>query len=451
MTATTSLKARVLRAGGWALAGNFTGQFIRLASNLVVTRFVQPEAFGLVAVATVFMVGLAMLSDTGTTQALIRSPNGTQASFRATVWAVQAVRGCVLSVLCLLIAATLWGLGQGGFLVPGSTYAHPDLPLILAAYSVSPIIQGFTSTKVAMAQRALQLKYPVQVAIFSQVVMLPITVALAWHWQSVWALVVAGIASTVITTLMSHLLVPGERDRLGWNRQHLTELAGFGRWVMVGSIFGFMASNGDRVILSALIQPDLMGQYAIAFLIVGVLQTVFSLILGNVVFPAISEVARNPNSDLRGTYVKFQRVGDLVLGFGAAGLVVAGPTVIGLMYDHRYDGSGLLVSMLAAGTVGMRFQVLEQCYLALGKPAYMSYANGLRILTLAVGIPLAHHAAGPWAAIGVVPASQYSGWLVALWFCRSHQFPLLRAGYWLPLGLGAGGLVAWAFTWLVSR
>ena len=55
------LKARLLRSTGWTFIGFGTAQAVRLASNLLLTRLLFPEAFGLMAVITVFLVGLTML------------------------------------------------------------------------------------------------------------------------------------------------------------------------------------------------------------------------------------------------------------------------------------------------------------------------------------------------------------------------------------------------------
>ena len=60
-----SLFARALR-GGALTAGSYAfTQALRLASNLILTRLLFPEAFGLMALVSVVLVGLAMFSDVG--------------------------------------------------------------------------------------------------------------------------------------------------------------------------------------------------------------------------------------------------------------------------------------------------------------------------------------------------------------------------------------------------
>lgn len=450
-----SFKQRVLSAGGWAILGNLAGQIIRFGSNLLLTRLLMPDAFGLMAVITVVMFGLSMLSDTGTTQALVRSPRGLEPVFRATAWTVQLVRGLILGLLCLLVAGGLLLAAEQGWLPTNTTYAHPDLPWLLMAYSVCPLIQGATSTKLALAQRALQIKESVLCAVLSQLLALPVTLFLAWSLKSVWALLVGSLLAAALQTVLSHRLIRGEPDRIGWDRSSLQELASFGRWVLVASTVGFMASNGDRLLLSGLISAEQMGHYAIAFLIVSVVQMVFSLVLGSVVFPAISEVARTRPADLERTYIRFQRVADLVLVGAGALLAVSGPALVHLVYDDRYADTGWMVSVLAMGLAGMRFQVLEQCYLALGKPSLMSLSNILRVAALVAAVPWGHSQAGMLGAVSGVALSQYAGWIVAFYFRRSQGYSWWRAEAWLPAALMIGAVAGWLLmslvTWLATH
>lgn len=54
----TTLAGRSVRAGGWSVAELTFAQGLRLAGNLVMTRLLLPEAFGLMAMVTTLQVGL---------------------------------------------------------------------------------------------------------------------------------------------------------------------------------------------------------------------------------------------------------------------------------------------------------------------------------------------------------------------------------------------------------
>ena len=48
-TGAPSLKVRMLKAATWLVGGNISSQLLRLASSMILTRLLVPEAFGLVA------------------------------------------------------------------------------------------------------------------------------------------------------------------------------------------------------------------------------------------------------------------------------------------------------------------------------------------------------------------------------------------------------------------
>jgi O-antigen/teichoic acid export membrane protein len=67
-SAQLSLKQRVLNAGLWSVAGFALSLVIRQGGNLLMTRLLTPEMFGVMAMASTAMVGLAMFSDVGLTK-----------------------------------------------------------------------------------------------------------------------------------------------------------------------------------------------------------------------------------------------------------------------------------------------------------------------------------------------------------------------------------------------
>ena len=58
-----SLKKRAINGSIWSVTGFGTGQFLRLVSNLLLTRLLFPEAFGILALVQVVLHGIKMFSD----------------------------------------------------------------------------------------------------------------------------------------------------------------------------------------------------------------------------------------------------------------------------------------------------------------------------------------------------------------------------------------------------
>jgi len=109
---TISLRSRVFGASVWVLAGFGASQVIRLGSSLIMTRLLMPEMFGVMAIANIFLVGLALFSDLGLRQNIIQSKRGDDPLFLNTVWTIQILRGAVLWALTIGVGLMLNSLSD---------------------------------------------------------------------------------------------------------------------------------------------------------------------------------------------------------------------------------------------------------------------------------------------------------------------------------------------------
>src|SRR5262249_13083184 len=148
-----SLKRRMLNAGAWRLAGYGISQVIRFGTNLLMTRLLAPEMFGVMAIAMIVFVGLQMLSDVGLKQSIIQNKRGNDPTFLNTAWVIQILRGMILWTISVCIALLLFLANYVGLIPQQSVYANPSLPYVIAALSVIAVLDGFNSTKLFEASR----------------------------------------------------------------------------------------------------------------------------------------------------------------------------------------------------------------------------------------------------------------------------------------------------------
>lgn len=152
-----SLKRRVLGASSWSLAGFAVGTVLRLGSSLLMTRLLVPRMFGVMAIALLVMMGLAMFSDLGLTQNIVQSRRGGDKAYLNTAWTIQIVRGLLLWALALCISLAIFAANYLGLIPETSAYSDPYLPYVIAVTSFSAVISGFQSTKLSEASRNLRL------------------------------------------------------------------------------------------------------------------------------------------------------------------------------------------------------------------------------------------------------------------------------------------------------
>lgn len=442
----SGLRSRILRAGSWTLGGHALGQVLRLAANLLMTRLLVPEMFGVMAVATIFLVGLTMFSDLGLKQVVIQSRRSDDAQFLNTVWVIQILRGIFIFLLVLLFA---WGLAQAvghTWLPVDSTYANPELPRVLGWLAISPLISGFESTKLQTANRNLNLGRVVSIEFWSQLSGILVMVLWAFNAPSLNAMVGGALFSALVKVILSHVWLQGVDNRPAWDAVAAREIVNFGKWIFVTSILGFLISNGDRLIIGWLISAESMGVYAIAMLLAGAMQDVVQKIIGSVVFPALGKVNRETPHRLKELYYRLRLPVDAFCLLLAGFVAIAGQSIVDILYDHRYAGAGPLLQILALNLVLLRFAVAGQLYLVSGLPRGMALQMFSRLMAISLLIPLGFHFAGlQGAAIGVVLAGVPEFLIVFFGIKRRMGLIDYRIEFKNLMILPVGMLLGWFF------
>ena len=152
------LRTRMIGATRWVVFGSAAMHVLRLGSNLVVTRLLVPEMFGLMAIATTVGVIMVMLSDIGLHQAVVRSSRGDEQAFLDTIWVLKVARGFLLWGGSIAAALALYFGARIGWIPSASTYGNETLPALIIATGFSSVIIGFASTLSMSATRRFDTK-----------------------------------------------------------------------------------------------------------------------------------------------------------------------------------------------------------------------------------------------------------------------------------------------------
>ncbi|MFZ4623082.1 MAG: oligosaccharide flippase family protein [Rhodoferax sp.] len=443
--APAALRGRMLRAGAWLLGGNLSSQLLRLLSNLVLTRLLLPQAFGLVAAVNTLYFALVMFSDLGVWQSVVKSARGKEARFLGTAWAVQLMRGVLLCAVVLLLALGV-SVGQTqGWFDTRTVYADVRLPALMAVFGLFALLQGLESMKLALAQRELQLAQLARLEFSTQLLAMLVTLGLALATRSVWALVLGSLAGSAARTWLSHRMLPGDTDRPCWDSACAAEIIGFGKWIFLSSLIGFLAAHGEKLILSGSLSSASFGVFSIASTLLLAVSGLYGSLNAHLIFSTLSEALREGDDKAHQVYFRVQQIADVLLGTLAGGFFMSGHWVIELLYDARYQNAGWMFQWLGLGLLALRHQVVEQLMFARGQSAWVSASNGLRALSLLILVPVGFSLGAEPGALAAVVVSQFASWPVALWFkAKNDLLTWTSERLWLPalgLGLGLGWLL----------
>jgi hypothetical protein len=357
------------------VAGFGGGQILRLGANLILTRLLAPEAFGLMALINVFLVGLEMLSDIGVHAAIIHNKRGDDPEFLCTAWTIGVIRGVLLWGVACLIA---W---------PAAVfYNEPRLMLMIPVSGLIVLITGFQTTAMAQHNRHMNLERLTILQLAAQAINLLVMVLLAWQMRSVWALVIGGVAGAIVQVTLAHFLLPGIRHRFTLNRNDVREIVRFGKWLFFATAIGYLAGQAsDKLALGKLVDRETLGIYSMAFMLAQLPSSVVTVLIGRVLYPALAEASRQDCSRFgeklrRARTAIWPPLMMLILSLG-----FFGPLTFRLLWDPRYHAAGwMLQLMLAVVWLDGLNCSLNAALLARGD----SFASAVQnAISLIIGIP----------------------------------------------------------------
>ncbi len=430
------LKARALRGTGLTIAQIGGNNFLRLASNLILTRILFPEAFGLMALVQAFVQGLKLLSDTGVVPSIVRSDRGDDPDFLNTAWTVQICRG---GLLWFLATALAWPLSQ--------FYNEPLLAQILPVTALSVLISGFATTKVATARRHLAIGRLTVINLITQVIGIVAMIGLALLFKSVWALAIGGLISTASTVWAQHRFMPGIRNRLLWNKSAFQEIFNFGKFIFLSSALGFVVNHGDKLVLGKYLTMAEFGIYNIGYMMANLPFRVSKALNNSVVFPLYRH---RPISESPANRRKVFRARRMVIGGTLTligGLALVGVPLIDLLYDPRYVRAGGVVVLMCLALVP---QIVVASYVSVFLAAGDSRSQFILVLVGAILQVILLIAAVHWAGtFGVILVPALVNLLLSplrIWLLRRHDgWDAKGDAMMSTYGLALTGLACWIY------
>jgi O-antigen/teichoic acid export membrane protein len=418
------------------------GQVIRLAGNLIMTRLLAPELFGIISIASAIQIIIALLSDIGLSQAVIQSSRGNDEAFLNTAWVLQILRGWIIFAVCGVFSVGLRFAVALGYISGTSVYADRRLPLVIAASSISAVILGYQSMKHTLHSRDLNVRPLTHIELYSSICGLFISALAAYFLRSVWAFIVGGLASSSLSVVLSHTLLRGPRDRLGWNKDALDHLRHFGKWAFLSSTALAFSMNGDRLLLGLWFSSTVLGYYSLAAGLATMMEGLGNRLFSSLAFPALSEVGRQEWSRFVKLYFKMRWLSDASFVLAAGFLFASADLIVSILYDHRYAPAGVMLRILSLSLILNRYNLAGYVYLSLGKPSYASALNWVKLISLFCLVPSLYYALGENGAILGIAIHRTLTVILIYHFDRrlklfNFYLELSAFGFW-ALGWGAG-------------
>ena len=239
-----SLKLQSMRAAFWSILGKGGSHVVRMAGSLILTRILFPEAFGLMATATVVLNMIQLFADTGVRAAIIQNPRGGETEFLNTAWIISICRG---GLLFLIVTGLSWPMAY--------FYNQPDLKGLLFVMAFSPLLLGFENPALALFIKKFRVEKQVAFELGTQILGLITSIILSYIYRSVYALAFGTSISAVYRVAGSYM-IQNFRPGFRWNRELGAEIFNFGKYIMLNTMITWAATNVDLMMIGKLLDEN---------------------------------------------------------------------------------------------------------------------------------------------------------------------------------------------------
>ncbi|MBC8412721.1 MAG: oligosaccharide flippase family protein [Nitrospira sp.] len=427
-----SLKVKSMRAAFWSLFGKFGSFFLRFLSSIILTRILFPEAFGIMATASIILTLIQLFSDTGIRTAIIQNQRGSEPEFLNAAWIIAILRGLFLACFVLLIASPLAGF-----------YEQPELKTIMMIMAVSLFIEGFENPAISLLVKNFRTEKQVIFEITTHLLTIITTIILALTYRSVYALAFGSVSLVIFRLIGSYIIQPYS-PRLRWDKKAGAELFHFGKFIFINTMITWTAMNIDILLIGKLLNMEMLGLYQLGINLGGIIAMISVQVVAQAYLPAVSSVA----GDLPRVIRIYERTLALLLAAAvpaAMALVLFSHEIIRLIYDPRYQMSYIVVAWF---TLGGMFRIISQIsgttFIARGKPAYETLSMTAGLILVVVLLPTGIRYGGlQGAAISMTAAFILVGIIECALLMRIYHFPFkIVARPWLQVLLTGGSMAA---------
>jgi len=414
MTRIALLWNKVLHNPSALIVGNTVVQsMLRLMSNVILARLLAPSAFALLALTSLILTGLQMVSDVGIAITALREGEMSREN-EAKLWTMQLVRGIAVGALMVVAAVPI-----------GWAYQDAQLRNVVAALALLPVLQGAQSLYPILALAHRRLLPSTLLEVTGRVFAIIVSIVVALVSPTVWALVVATLGGAVFTTVGSHML-SGRLPRFVLDRGYIKNQWRFARWIQTSSTLTFVGMQIDKALFPFLFGMSAFGLYGIGATFAAIPAQVTQRWSASVYYPLAVQLLKG---DARGrAQLLGVRTTMLLYSVIVTLVVMAGsPAFFLLLYAPRYHAAAQFAEILAIGTF---FEVAESSLrhfpLVEGTPHFEVWTVIVRLVAFAGAVFAVH-------LLGIGVAGYALAYVVAL--ACSHMFMLVtcvRRGYLRP-------------------
>lgn len=364
------MKKLALRGVLWSACESSGVALLSFAAFAVLARILDPEDFGVVALAGVF-VQLCNLAVVGSfSDALVQRSELEPEHPHVAFWST------------FVLALGLGGLLAGGSGIVAQQLKEPQVADVLPWLAIVLPVSSISAVQTALYRRQLEFRTVAISVASGRMVGAVSAIAIALSGGGLWSLVVQQVAGAAVTAV-AIAAASSWRPALVFSRRGMWDLWRFGASVSVSNIVNGGAEQAVNLLVGTMFGSVVLGYFNVAWRTIQLLRSVAGSAVYHVGFSAFSRLHHSRPEAMR-AFIKATRLSCL---FGlplGVGIALLSEPIVALLYGEAWARSGPVLAILGFELVPSFYAIFFAAYFrAFGRPGWVV---GLSILYAATGI-----------------------------------------------------------------
>ncbi len=393
----TSLKNKTVSGFKWQVILQVTTKALSVGTFAVLARILEPSVFGLFALAFVAIDGLSLFKAFGIDAGIIQRKD-TNDTIKNTAFWMVTISGTSVFLFCFILAP-----------FAADFFRNPDAASVIRALGIIFVVNGFGKIPSALLTRDMKFKAISIIQLIGGIVNSVCAIGFALISPSIWSLVLAYLAKTVVMDVLSWYH-SGFRLRFAFDGKVAREFLSFGSILMAGGLVGYITENINNIAVGRLLGTTKVGYMALANNVASFINTHFTYLILRVLFPAYSSI-QDDKFELKRIYLKILKyISFFTVPFCLA-LAILSKELVLTLYGEKWL---IIVPIMQVAAFIQLFASIVSgagpVYLACGRPKYGLH---LALAGLAVRIPLVICMTQMWGLMGTILSDLITNMLLA--------------------------------------
>jgi O-antigen/teichoic acid export membrane protein len=317
----------------WTVLRSVLSRVVGSVVFIVLARLLDPKAFGTVALASVFVVLMSLLVESGFGEAVVQRKDLTPTILNTAFWTNNAI-----GVDLALIMAACAGLVSAPF-------HQPDLTPVLRVLSIVFVFAGLASIPQALLRRELAFRTLAVRGVAATLAGGAVGVGMALAGFGVWSLVGQMVTNSVIGTAVLWLGCSWRPGR-SVSRSSFVKIFRFGANILGERVSLFASRRSDDFLIGLVLGPVALGQYTAAYRILLLATEIIIWTIEGVAFPLFSRLHGEAERTRRAFYAVTQ-VCSAVATPAFVALAVLAPELTRVFFGSQWTAAGPVMRVLA--------------------------------------------------------------------------------------------------------